>query len=291
MNAGHKTQWLVLCRPQGVVEIWTLPKLTLAFSTSLVAALEPVLTDSYDPPALSLPHDPPRKPQELDVEQIVIAPLGESSPRPHLMVFLRSGQLAIYEALPTLAPTDPLPATRASSLLIKFVKVVSRAFDIQHSEETEKSILAEQKRISRLLIPFVSSPVPGQTLSGVFFTGDRPCWILSTDKGGVKVFPSGHSVVHAFTASSVWESKGDFLLYSEEGPSLMEWIPDIQLEGHLPSRFIPRRRPYSNVVYDPSTSLIVAASSQLSKFASYDEDGNIVWEPDGKRNTRGVAVC
>lgn len=104
MSTGTRSQWLVLCRPQGVVEvripkfttlradnlifeqIWTLPKLTLTFSTSLIAGLEPVLVDSYDPPAPSLPQDPPRKPQELDVEQLIIAPLGESLPRPYLMV-------------------------------------------------------------------------------------------------------------------------------------------------------------------------------------------------------------
>lgn len=48
--------------------------------------LDSVLVDSGDAPALSLPQDPPRKPQELDIEQILIAPLGESSPKPHLLV-------------------------------------------------------------------------------------------------------------------------------------------------------------------------------------------------------------
>ncbi|KAL6299343.1 CPSF A subunit region-domain-containing protein [Sparassis latifolia] len=291
MNAGNRSQWLLLCRPQGAVEIWTLPKLTLAFSTTLVATLEPMFTDSYDPPALSAPQESTRKPQELDIEQILLAPLGESSPRPHLVVFLRSGQLAIYEAFPTPPPVEPLPAARSSALLVRFVKVLSRAFDIQHTEEVEKSVLAEQKRISRHLIPFVTSPAPGQMISGVFFTGDRPCWILSTDQGGVKVFPSGHSVVHAFTASSLWESKGDFLLYSEEGPSLAEWIPNFQLDGHLPWKFIPRDKSYSNVVYDASTSLLVAASSLQNKFASYDEDGNIVWEPDASNISFPSCEC
>lgn len=78
----------------------------------------------------------------------------------------------------------------------------------------------------------------------------------------------------------MWGSKGDFLLNSEEGSTLMEWIPGIQLHNHLPSRSVPRQRPCTKVIYDSSTSLVVAASSQLSKFASYDEDGNIVWEPD-----------
>ncbi|TBU39387.1 CPSF A subunit region-domain-containing protein [Dichomitus squalens] len=280
MNAGNKTHWLTLVRPQGVVEIWTLPKLTLAFSTTTLATLDPVISDSLEPPVLSLPQDPPRKPQELDVDQLVIAPLGESHPRPHLIVLLRSGQLAIYEAVAASPPADPLPPTRSLTLLVNFVKVKSKAFDIQHTEEEQKSVLAEQKRISRLLLPYVTSPAPGQTYSGVFFTGDRPSWIVSTDKGGVRVFPSGHNVVHAFTTCSLWESRGDFLLYSEEGPSLVEWMPDIILDAHLPARSVPRSRPYSHVVFDASTSLIVAASSFMNRFASYDEDGNIVWEPD-----------
>lgn len=190
------------------------------------------------------------------------------------------------------------------------MKTVTRAFDIQQTEEVEKSVLAEQKRISRQLIPFVTSPVPERTFSGVFLTGDRPCWILSTDKGGVKVMPSGHQVVHAFTACSLWESKGDFLLYSDEvccslpesslrpdlimmmqGPSLIEWVPEVQFEGHLPSRSVPRSRPYSHVVFEPTTTLLVAASSLQSAFTSYDEDRNVVWEPDGKLHSRSCGQC
>jgi cleavage and polyadenylation specificity factor subunit 1 len=47
-------------------------------------------------------------------------------------------------------------------------------------------------------------------------------------------------------------------------------------------RSIPRGRAYSSVVFEPSTCLIVAASSLQAKFASFDEDGNQIWEPDGK---------
>jgi cleavage and polyadenylation specificity factor subunit 1 len=60
--------------------------LTLSHSTEGIATLQPVLVDSTDPPALSIPQDPPRKAQDLDIDQILIAPLGESSPRPHLLV-------------------------------------------------------------------------------------------------------------------------------------------------------------------------------------------------------------
>lgn len=134
---------------------------------------------------------------------------------------LRSGQLGVFEAIAVGPPMSPLPSTRSLTLLVNFVKVKSKAFNIQHSDEEQKSVLAEQKRISRLLLPFVSSPIPGHTYSGVFFTGDRPSWIVTTDKGGARIFPSGHNVVHAFTTCSLWESKADFLLYSEEVSSYM----------------------------------------------------------------------
>jgi cleavage and polyadenylation specificity factor subunit 1 len=45
---------------------------------------------------------------------------------------------------------------------------------------------------------------------------------------------------------------------------------------------MPFGRAYSNVVFDPSTQLIVAASSLQAHFASYDEDGGRLWESDGE---------
>ncbi|KAK7042372.1 protein CFT1 [Favolaschia claudopus] len=280
--AGSKSQshWLLLVRPQGVVEIWTLPKLTLVFSTNAFPNLQNVISDSHQPPTPSPPEDPPRKPQDLDIEQVLVAPLGESSPKPHLFVFLRSGQLAIYEAVPLAASEERPAVLRASTVNIKFVKVLSTSFEIQRPDEADKSIIAEQKRISRQFVPFHTSRPSGQSLSGVFFTGDRPSWIMSTNKSGAKLLPSGHSVVHAFTQCSLWESRGDFLLYSEEGPSLLEWLPGFNFDTPLPYRSVPRGRSYSHVVFDPSTSLIVAASSLQAEFASFDEDGNRVWEPD-----------
>ncbi|KIM78173.1 hypothetical protein PILCRDRAFT_98438 [Piloderma croceum F 1598] len=290
VNSEKRSQWLILVRPQGVMEIWSLPKLTLVHSTEGIATLQPVLVDSSDLPALSIPQDPPRKAQDLDIDQILIAPLGESSPRPHLLVFLRSGQLAIYEVLPAPLPLD-MPPVRTSFLAVKFVKVASRAFEIRRQDDMEKTVLAEQKRISRAFIPFVTSPSHGTEYTGVFLTGDRPSWILASNKSGVRVIPSGHTVVYSFTTCSLWESKGDFLLYTDEGPSLLEWMPDLQFSTRLPSRSVPRSRSYAHVVFDPSTSLIVAASSLQAAFASFDEEGNKIWEPDSSNVAYPLCDC
>ena len=109
-----------------------------------------------------------------------------------------------------------MPSLRTSFLAIKFVKVASRAYEIRRQDETEKTVLAEQKRISRAFISFTTSPSHGTDYTGVFLTGDRPSWILASNKSGVKIIPSGHTVVHSFTTCSLWESKGDFLLYTDE---------------------------------------------------------------------------
>jgi cleavage and polyadenylation specificity factor subunit 1 len=139
-----------------------------------------------------------------------------------MQVFQRSGQLTVYQGLPLGQQTEAITEVRASHLDIKFVKVSSLAFEIQRPEESapgEKAavgVLAEQKKIPRVFVPFSTTTPTGTTYSGVFFTGDRPNWIFSTDHGGLQVYPSGHAVVNAFTACSLWEGRSDFLMYTED---------------------------------------------------------------------------
>lgn len=268
-------------------------------------------------------------------------------------MLLRSGQLAIYQAIPapapplhstavetlhgieptspTIAATPSTPNSRLVHLRIAFVKVLSKTFELQNSNiagagngpggvgsmgSASGSALADQKKFTRMFLPFVTPNVSSSltipqnkqkkgtaTYSGVFFTGENPSWIISTDRGGVHLYPSGHAVVHAFTACPVLTSRdprigGEFLIYSDEvipmkhhqtshsfsdpqGPTLLEWIPDFGLDFPLPTRSVPRGRAYSSVVFDSSTSLVVAAAVLEARFSSFDEDNNRIWTPDG----------
>ena len=213
-------------------QIWTLPKLSIVFSNSIVTDLPTILADSFDPPALSIPEDPPRKPDELDIDQIMLAPLGDLHPQPHLMVrscgfiievlphgyfqvLLRCGQFAVYQAIPDEKLEWPPENKRATALRLTFAKKASRAFE-PRQEVTEKSTLSEQRRILRILIAFETWPTRDRSLQGVFFTGDQPCWILATAKDGVKIHSCGYAVVNSFTSCSIWDSKNDFLLYTDE---------------------------------------------------------------------------
>jgi len=57
-------------------------------------------------------------------------------------------------------------------------------------------------------------------------------------------------------------------------------MPDIDLNLTMPSRHFPQGRSYTNVVFEPTCGLLVAASLTQSRFASYDEEGNETWAPD-----------
>ncbi|KAJ3912750.1 CPSF A subunit region-domain-containing protein [Lentinula edodes] len=328
---GLNNQWLLLVRPQGVLELWSLPKMTLAFSVAIpFATLENVLMDSGEGVASSVPETDGR--DTGAIEQVLLAPLGETRPELHLFVLLRSGQLAIYQAIPAPAPplhstavealngvepTSPTiaatPSTLNSRLVrlrIAFVKVLSKTFELQNSNiagagngpggvgsmgSASGSALTDQKKFSRMFLPFVT-PNGTTTYSGVFFTGENPSWIISTDRGGVHLYPSGHAVVHAFTACPVLASRdprigGEFLIYSDEGPTLLEWIPDFGLDFPLPMRSVPRGRAYSSVVFDSSTSLVVAAAVLEARFASFDEDNNRIWTPDASNILDPTTEC
>ncbi|THH10614.1 hypothetical protein EW145_g1206 [Phellinidium pouzarii] len=281
VDTQRGTQWLVLCRPQGVVELWTLPKLGLVFSTSIIKDLPAVLSDSFDPPALSVPEDPPRKHSELDVDQLQMAQIGETSPQPHLIVLLRCGQMAIYQATAIEKPDWPVSTSRTATLQLNFVKRGYRTFEPRPTEVTEKSsLISEQRRALRSLISFTTSPTPESALSGVFVTGDQPIWIIGTDKEGLRIHSCGYQVVNSFTACSIWDSRGDFLMHTDEGPCLLEWMPNVNLGTNMPSRSVPQPRTYTNVAFDAATGLMVVASQLDNPFTIFDEDGNKMWEPD-----------
>lgn len=134
---------------------------------------------------------------------------------------LRCGQLAIYQAILTDRPEWPDTASR-NSLGISFIKVMSRTFEARQPESFEKtSIIAEQRRALRSLVPFTTTPpTPSaqqeHSLSGVFVTGDEPTWIIATDKEGLKAHASCWQSVNSLTACSIWDSKSDFLMHTDE---------------------------------------------------------------------------
>ena len=143
---------------------------------------------------------------------------------------LRCGQLAIYQVILTNNVDWPQPASR-SSLGVKFIKVMSRTFEARQGEPFEKiSSLAEQRRALRTLIPFTTTPPaqlpssPVSPISGVFVTGDEPTWIIATDKEGLQSHSCGWQSVNSLTTCSLWDSKSDFLMHTDEVEAIMYYV-------------------------------------------------------------------
>ena len=136
-------------------------------------------------------------------------------------MMLRCGQLAIYQAILTDKPGWPDSGSR-NSLGVKFIKVMSRLFEARQTEPAEKtSIIAEQRRALRSLIPFTTTPSSSSegeacSINGIFVTGDEPTWIVASDKSGLKAHPSCWNSVNSLAACSIWDSKSDFLMHTDE---------------------------------------------------------------------------
>ena len=216
----------------------------------------------------------------------------------HRQLLFKTGILAVYRAVPGNSAVN----LRESPLQIQFVKVFARSLDVQGQEEDQPTIpqapAADRKIARRHLIPFSTAPDGAPGLQGVFLTGDRPSWFTKTNQSHLTVIPSSYNSVHAFTSCPTVEGPNDFLMYTEEvrtlthfgekhslsltqGPCLVELLPHVDLHTPLPNRRVRKGRSYTSVAFDPSTQLLVAGSSLPRDFALYDDESNIVWEPDG----------
>lgn len=58
-------------------------------------------------------------------------------------------------------------------------------------------------------------------------------------------------------------------------------MPGVNIGTNMPSKSVAAGKHYTNITFDASTGLVVAASSLQCRFGLYDEDGNSAWERDG----------
>ncbi|CAE6490781.1 unnamed protein product, partial [Rhizoctonia solani] len=279
VDADHGTQWLVVLRKNGSFEIWTLPLIGLAFSTDQLQGLPDVLVDSGQA------HSSPVSEGESDIEHIIVAPIGITRPKPYLIIITKSRTLAVYEPVPAPPPPESpnKPAPVRDQLAVQFVKVYSRVLplDMHDTKRVYSRVLPldmhDTKRVAgRSLVPFKST-----NMTGVFVTGDHPFWLLKTDTSPLRTHPHTAQYVNSFTPCSIFE-KGEFLVHSDEGTTVVEWLSDVDISHEIPCRAYASDdgRVYTSVAYDVSTRHILAASALRTTFAYYDEDSNEIYTPD-----------
>ncbi|KZO92025.1 hypothetical protein CALVIDRAFT_541365 [Calocera viscosa TUFC12733] len=274
-EAPSASQWLLLYNANGRLEIWWLPKMTLVFSTRLLNECRAVLDDAAASLELAEGGEEDVKVPPLQVEDVVLCPIGDDVVKLYLLVYYTEGRLAIYEA-------TPIAQTEASGTLdYRFVKVATHFADAEQHASI-RQMLPEARRLQlpsrRALIPFASETKGG--ISAVFQRGEEPCWIMASRQTGLRIIPYSSPIVYSFTPTSLFGSTKDFILYGEEGPVLMEFDEEPDTSRELSCTRISSTRPYTSMAVDPGTNLVAAASSLKSPFLLYDDEEQPLWVPE-----------
>ncbi|KAF8324281.1 CPSF A subunit region-domain-containing protein [Cantharellus anzutake] len=261
LSGDKSTQWLVLHRSNDNFEIRSLLSFEVAFSSQGLSDLPSVIENFQEIAVIgtdSTQHPP------NDVDKVVMATIGEVGPLTHLVVSTKSNVLILYRCVLNNAPSEG-----RQLLPIRFVKILSRIFHVP----------ASSPRIPRLLIPFTVG-TDDHDLHGVFISGVNPVWVVALSGSPVRVYPDSHKIVFGFSTSSAFKSRHDFLFHSDEGSTLEQWVPGVQLGAELPYESVQTERMYSKIAFHPDTQFIIAGSTLQRNFSSFDEDTNLIWQPD-----------
>ncbi|KAF8318712.1 hypothetical protein DL93DRAFT_2225607 [Clavulina sp. PMI_390] len=274
LSGESTSQWLILTRADNKLEVISLPTFDVAFSSSELLDIPSVISDTRSDNASRVAPD---SKLSGEVIKLTVAPIGVGDCNPHLVVLTRSNLVVVYEAIPDMATSlssnssRSLPSSQAL-LPIKFIKKLSRALPVQ----------AASSGAPRHLISF-STICGGEQLSGVFGLGMRPFWLVATRVSSVRLHPSSHKVVHAFASTNAFDPKGQFIVQTEAGVTLDEWIPNLSLDADLPYHVVRTERLYSTITYDVTSQHYVAASLMKREFQLFDEETNPLWTTDDER--------
>lgn len=177
-------------------QIRSLPDLAVVLESNGLTGSDTSFADDYRP-SDTIAEEEDQDDQD-PVKQILFTLVGANTPRPHLLALHVSGRLNVYEAL-TRFTLDTASQSRRS-LAVRFKKVYNQTLPI-----------AATSKLPYTLIPF--SKIEGQT--GVFITGERPHWIMSSDAHPVKAYGLKQSAV-AFAKTTHLGGTGEYFIKIED---------------------------------------------------------------------------
>lgn len=185
----------------------------------------------------------------------------------------------VYESTPVFPTSSTPDPTSRSSLAVRFVKIISRA--VRPADDPDEEIVPWS------LQPFTNL----RGLTGAFLTGDFPFWIVRDEASPVMLYGVNERMVDAFATSSLYGRDDQYLMVTEEGPSLVQFPKDVEVTQPLPHRRTSAGRTYTHVVYDTPTRHLVAVGLHETPFEIFDEDDQRVEHKSRQSSTRSGSIA
>ncbi|EFP85411.2 uncharacterized protein PGTG_11767 [Puccinia graminis f. sp. tritici CRL 75-36-700-3] len=295
--------WLLTTTKNGCFHIRSLPTLAIVFTATRLDLLPETMAEED-----KLEGD--AQPVELFglVDQAApVEPIahifgfltGAIASRPHLAVMLKNGALAVYEILCSftiplrLSEKDGHPAVLLKKVIGRQFEAVENVDEVSgvESEDHEMGRTTEiDEQISPQSRSFTSIQMDGK-FKGVYLAGQPPVWLLSTDHGPCRIYDSpDEKTIHGIAQlpDGFLMSLSEASVQDEEPSQACDpaslWETYISeyvcLDREIPSTLVKTGRPFNKVFYDSASETVVGASYLETAFANFDEEGNLMWQPD-----------
>ncbi|BGP01928.1 mRNA cleavage and polyadenylation factor subunit [Rhodotorula toruloides] len=286
-GAQDRWEWLAEVDAKGDLKIRLLPSGTEIFSSSAVTLLPEVIEDGVEDRLIADNIDQ----DDVKVERVFVANIGRNGrEKVHLMILLTSGQLAVYEAFPSLSavPDSFAPTSDASSpspprLAARFVKTLVRHLPSAPLRRKGAAAASDLPSPRRDFLPF--SSIGGH--AGVFLSGEEAFWLLKGDHGPARCFESSDRGVYGVVELGGGQQQderggpveGDELaMQTREGLSIARLPPALSLDTVIPYTHIPKDRVYGHLAFDLDSGMYVGATLHRTRFVAFDEEGNPLWK-------------
>uniref|UniRef100_A0A1B6G369 Cleavage and polyadenylation specificity factor subunit 1 n=3 Tax=Proconiini TaxID=565685 RepID=A0A1B6G369_9HEMI len=222
------TYWLLVTRENGHLEMYSVPDLLLSYLVAGIGQGHRVLSDSLGAiPTVAQGLGPIHDPVEHQIRELMVAPLGNMSSRP-LLILRTDDQILLYEAY----------RFPKGHLKMRFRRIPQSILVKLTQEEKKARAKQEGPKVNQLRY---FGNIAGY--NGVFVCGNQPHWIFLTFRGELRIHPMTiDGSVTCFAPFNNINCPQGFLYFNQKGELRICVLPThLSYDASWPVRKVPLR--------------------------------------------------
>uniref|UniRef100_A0A4W3GPJ6 Cleavage and polyadenylation specificity factor subunit 1 n=1 Tax=Callorhinchus milii TaxID=7868 RepID=A0A4W3GPJ6_CALMI len=260
------TNWCMLVRENGVMEIYQLPDWRLVFLVKNFPMGQRVLVDSSSGQPTTQGEGKKEEVTRLTempvVKEVLLVGLGNRQTRPFLLVHVEQ-ELLIYEAFPYDAQQSQ------NNLKVRFKKVPHninfREKKLKQSKKDKKVETAggEELPVAKARVGRFRYFEDISGYCGIFICGPSPHWLFMTSRGALRLHPmSVDGPIESFAPFHNVNCPKGFLYFNKQGDLRISVLPTyLSYDAPWPVRKIPLRCTAHYVSYHVETKVYAVTTS------------------------------